>query len=207
MDYCERKLREAYKKRSKNLLDFAWYMWCSPNSPLFGKKTMATFERLYIDDKAAHKEEKQPYFTFQDNEEVCNKILTEFGLNYKKGHIINGHIPVRFKDGESPIKANGKLILIDGGMSKAYRKQTGIAGYTLIFNSYGLALTSHYPFDSIDSIIENNLEMMSQKFIVEKLNRRILVEDTDTGKRLLDDIDDLKNLMFLYDYGTIPEKF
>lgn len=207
MDYCERKLREAYKKRTKNLVDFAWYMWCSPNSPLFGKKTMATFERLYIDDPAAHTEEKQPYFTFQDNEDVCNKILTEFGLNPKKGHIINGHIPVRFKDGESPIKANGKLILIDGGMSKAYRKQTGIAGYTLIFNSYGLALTSHYPFESIDAIIENNLEMMSQKFVVEKLSRRILVEDTDTGKRLLDDVEDLKNLMFLYDFGTIPEKF
>ncbi len=207
MDYCERRLREAYKKRTKNLLDFAWYMWCSPNSPLFGKKNMATFERLYIDDKAAHTEEKQPYFTFQDNENVCNKILTEFGLNPKKGHIINGHIPVRFKDGESPIKANGKLILIDGGMSKAYRKQTGIAGYTLIFNSYGLALTSHYPFESIDAIIENNLEMMSQKFVVEKLSRRILVEDTDTGKHLLSDVEDLKNLMFLYDFGTIPEKF
>ncbi len=207
MDYCERKLRDAYNKKSKDLLDFFWYMWCSPNSPLFGKSKMATFERMFIDDPAAHTEEKQPYFILQDNKDICNKILEEFNLECKTGHIINGHIPVKFKSGERPIKANGKLILIDGGMSKTYRKQTGIAGYTLTFNSYGLALTSHSPYEDIDSIVRNNLEMLSQKFIVEKVTKRILVKDTDIGRKLSADIEDLKELMALYNSGKISEKF
>lgn len=206
MDYCEKKLRDAYNKRTKRLLDFFWYIWCAPVSPLFGKNKMTTFERMFIDDKESHIEEKQPYFSLQDNEAICNMILSEFGVDFKNGHIINGHIPVKFKDGENPIKANGKLILIDGGMSKTYRKQTGIAGYTLIFNSYGLAITSHTPFESIDTIVENNMEMMSQRYIVEKVERRILVRDTDIGKKLLDDIEDLNNLLFLYDSGAISEK-
>lgn len=206
MDFCERKLREAYKTKDDSLVDFAWYLWCSSDSPLFGKKNMATFERMFIDDAASHKEEKQPYFNLWDNEDICNKIMDEFDVDPENGHIINGHIPVRFKDGESPIKANGKLILIDGGMSTTYRKQTGIAGYTLIYNSYGLAITSHSPFESIDSIVEENKEMMSQKYVVEKVSRRKLVEDTDIGKKLSDDVSDLKNLMFLYESGTISEK-
>jgi len=206
MDFCEKKLREAYKKKGNPTADFAWFLWCSPHSPLFGKKNMATFERMYIDDKSVHSEEKQPYFLLWDNEELCNKIMTEFGVDCDTGHIINGHIPVRFKDGESPVKANGKLILIDGGMSTAYRKQTGIAGYTLIYNSYGLAITSHAPFESIRDIIEKNHEMMSQKYIVEKVDRRILIEDTDQGKALLENVKDLKNLMFLYDSGVISQK-
>ncbi len=205
MDYCDKRLREGYQKKSKECIDFFWYMWCSENSPLFGKKKMATFERMFIDDKEAHFEEKLPYFEYQTNEDFCDKILQEFSLDGINGHIINGHIPVKFKDGESPIKANGKLILIDGGMSKTYRKQTGIAGYTLIFNSYGLALTAHMPFENIDIIIDNNLEMTSQKYIVEKVSRRILVEDTDVGHKLLGDVEDLKNLMFLYNSGAISE--
>ncbi len=205
MLFCERKLREAYKKKTRALVNFAWYLWCSPNSPLFGKKNMATFERMYIDDTASHKEEKQPYFHLWDNEEICNRIMTEFGIDTETGHIINGHIPVKFKDGESPVKAGGKLILIDGGMSTAYRKQTGIAGYTLIYNSYGLAITSHSPFESIDSIVEQNSEMISQKYIVEKVGKRVLVQDTDNGKKLRQDVEDLKNLMFLYESGTISE--
>ncbi len=206
MDYCERKLREAYKKKSKNLLDFFWFMWCAPDSPLFGKKKMTTFERMFINDSVAHKEGKQPYFVLQDNEDICNKILEEFGLDCENGHIINGHIPVRFKDGESPIKANGRLILIDGGMSETYRKQTGIAGYTLTYNSYGLALTTHSPFEKTETIVNDNIEMMSQKYVVEKVEKRMLVEDTDIGKKLLTDIEDLKNLVFLYNSGTISEK-
>ncbi len=205
IDFCEKKLREVYNTKSQSLIDFPWYLWCSPNSPLFGKKNMATFERMYIDDAIAHKEEKQPYFKLWDDEKICNKIMAEFDINFERGHIINGHIPVRFKDGESPIKANGKLILIDGGMSTAYRKQTGIAGYTLIFNSYGLAITSHSPFESIENIIEKGHEMMSQKYIVEEANRRILVGDTDKGQELSADVEDLKKLMFLYDSGTISE--
>ena len=206
MDFCEKKLREAYKKKAKPIVDFAWFLWCSPHSPLFGKNNMATFERMYIDDVSAHREEKQPYFLLWDDEELCNKIMNEFGVDSSTGHIINGHIPVRFKDGESPVKANGKLILIDGGMSTVYRKQTGIAGYTLIYNSYGLAITSHAPFESLSDIIEKNHEMMSQKYIVEKEDIRILIEDTDKGKNLLENVNDLKNLMFLYDSGVIAQK-
>lgn len=206
MDFCERKLREAYNNKDEKKANFAYFLWCSPFSPLFGKKNMATFERMYIDDKEAHKEEKQPYFHLWNNEEICNKIMAEFGIKSETGHIINGHIPVKFKDGESPIKAGGKLILIDGGMSCTYRKQTGIAGYTLIFNSYGLAITSHLPFESINSIVEQNYEMVSQKYVFEKVGERLLVRDTDNGKKLSDDIEDLKNLMFLYESGVIPEK-
>ncbi len=206
MDFCERKLRKAYNEKSNKSADFAWFLWCSPSSPLFGKKNMATFERMYIDDKETHIEEKQPYFNLWNNEEICNKIMTEFGINNENGHIINGHIPVKFKDGESPIKANGKLVLIDGGMSTIYRKQTGIAGYTLIYNSYGLAITSHSPFESINSIVEQNCEMVSQKYIVEKVGKRLLVQDTDNGKSLSCNIKDLKTLMFLYESGVISEK-
>ncbi len=206
LDYCEKRLRDAYRKKEKKDVDFAFFLWCSPDSPLFGKKKMATFERMYVADERTHIEEKQPYFKLQDNEEICNKILEEFGLDSAIGHIINGHIPVKFKMGENPVKANGKLLLIDGGMSKTYRSQTGIAGYTLTFNSHGLTLTSHSPFDGVDSIILNNSEMMSQKHIIEKTQRRMLVKDTDIGKKLLADIEDLKNLMFLYNAGVISEK-
>lgn len=206
MDYCEKRLRNAYKTKDKSDLDFAWYMWCSPDSPLFGKKKMATFERMYIEDEETHIEEKQPYFMLQHREDVCDGIFEEFGLDKKRGHIINGHMPVKLRAGENPIKANGKLLIIDGGMSKSYRAETGIAGYTLTYNSYGLALTSHYPFESVDYILENNLEMMSQKFVVEKNIKRILVKDTDTGIKLLEDIEDLKKLVFLYNSGVIPEK-
>ncbi len=206
MRFCERNLRKAYKRKTKPWVDFAWFLWCSPHSPLFGKKNMATFERMYIDDVTAHREEKQPYFQLWDDEEICKKIMREFEIECENGHIINGHIPVRFKDGESPVKANGKLILIDGGMSTAYRKQTGIAGYTLIYNSYGLAITSHSPFESIDDIVKKNYEMMSQKYIVEKVDKRILIEDTDKGKDLSANVQDLKNLIYLYDCGVIAQK-
>ncbi len=206
LDYCEKRLRDAYRKKEQKDLDFAYFLWCSPDSPLFGKSKMATFERMFVADESMHIEEKQPYFKLQDNEEICNKILEEFGLDAAVGHIINGHIPVKFTRGENPVKANGKLLLIDGGMSKTYRNETGIAGYTLTFNSYGLTLTSHSPFESVDSIILNNCEMMSQKHIIEKTQRRMLVKDTDIGKKLLSDIEDLKNLMFLYNAGVISEK-
>jgi len=206
MDFCDKQLRKAYKDKNEGKSDFAWYLWCSPYSPLFGKKNMATFERMYIDDQEAHREEKQPYFDLWNDEKICNKIMAEFDINSENGHIINGHIPVKFKDGESPIKANGKLILIDGGMSTTYRKQTGIAGYTLIYNSYGLAITSHLPFESVNVIVEQNCEMVSQKYVVEEVGTRLLVQDTDNGKRISDTVDDLNNLMFLYESGVIAEK-
>ena len=205
MDFCEKNLRKAYKEKNKEA-DFAWFLWCSPYSPLFGKKNMATFERMYIDNPEPHKEEKQPYFNLWNNEEICNRIMDEFDIDHINGHIINGHIPVKFKDGENPIKANGKLILIDGGMSTLYRKQTGIAGYTLIYNSYGLAITAHSPFEGIDSIVEQNGEMVSQKFVVEKTGKRLRVQDTDNGKSLLNTIRDLETLMLFYESGIVSEK-
>ncbi len=204
LDYCERQIRNAYSKKAN--LDFAWYLWCSPDSPLFGKEKMATFERMFLNDDKSHEEKKQPYFKLQDDEEICRKILIEFGLDEEQSHIINGHIPVKFKEGENPIKAGGRLLLIDGGMSKTYQKETGIAGYTLTFNSYGLILTSHMPFESVSYILKNNLEMTSQKNIVEKTLKRTLVKDTDNGRKLLKDIEDLKQLMFLYNSGVISEK-
>ncbi len=205
LDFCEKQLRAIYTKTKNTSSDFAWYLWCGEWSPLFGKENMATFERMFLDDKTSHIENKLPYFAFQDNEDICKKILKEFGLK-TSGHIINGHIPVKYKAGESPIKAKGRLLMIDGGMAKSYRKETGIAGYTLTFNSYGLTLTSHSSYEEIETIIENNLDMMSQKNVVEKATRRILVGDTDTGRKLFDDIEDLKTLMFLYNSGVIPEK-
>ena len=206
MDFCDTMVRQAYLKRDKNHLDFMWYMWCGTDSPLFGKKNMATFERMFVKDTKAHIEEKQPYFIMQDNEKTVKMVLTEFGLDSCKSHIINGHIPVKLTDGESPIKANGRLITIDGGMSKTYRKQTGIAGYTLTYNSYGLILTSHYPFESVSYMLKNDIEMMSSKYVVEKVTKRVLVGDTDNGKKLKEDISDLIILMKLYEDGIILEK-
>ena len=137
-----------------------WYLWCGPDSPLFGKDKMATFERYFISDKITHKENKRPYFILRDNEEVCNKILLEFGLSPKYSHIINGHVPVKTIKGETPIKANGKLLVIDGGFSKAYQPETGIAGYTLIYNSYGLQLVQHQPFESTQTAIDEGKDII-----------------------------------------------
>ena len=167
---------------------------------------MATFERYFIEDKATHKEKKNPYYTLLENEEVANAILEEFGLGYQYCHIINGHVPVLQKKGESPIKCNGKVLVIDGGFSKAYQKQTGIAGYTLIFNSHGLILAAHEPFTTVEDAINNEIDIHSDSVMVEQRPVRLTVADTDEGKKLKERIAELKELLAAYRSGLILEK-
>lgn len=192
--------------RNKKYLDFLWYLWSGELSPLFGKDVMRTFERYFIDDKTIHKENKNPYHKLINDEEICNKVLLEFGLNPAMSHIINGHIPVKVKEGESPIKANGKLLIIDGGFSRAYQKTTGIAGYTLIYNSYGIKLASHLSFSSKDEAIINEIDMVSSHIVVEEKSKRIRVKDTDIGKDIQNQINDLKKLLNAYITGQIKAK-
>jgi len=211
LDRLDRLAREAYfsKKNSTEQqysLDMMWYMWCGEHSPLFGKDKMTTFERYFINDKETHVEIKNPYFKLRDNEKACCNVLEEFGLNSNNSHIINGHVPVKTKDGESPIKANGKLLVIDGGFSKAYQPQTGIAGYTLIYNSYGLLLASHEPFESIQKAIEEEKDILSTTTVLEKTSKRKCVSDTDIGIELEQQIGDLKMLLTAYRKGLIKEK-
>ncbi len=209
LNLFDRLAREAYFGKSENkdfALDVLWYLWCGPNSPLFGKDKMTTFERYFIDDKSSHMEKKNPYFTLRNNEDICKKVLSEFYLDPNVSHIINGHVPVKTKNGESPIKANGKLLVIDGGFSKAYQPETGIAGYTLIYNSLGLMLASHEPFESIQKAISEEKDILSTNIVLEKNFKRIRVSDTDIGKELHDQIDDLKMLLAAYRKGVIKEK-
>ena len=202
--------RKCYFNRNNqnyenNDFDWLWYLWCGPNSPLFGKNKMATFERYFVKEKEIHKEISNPYFDFRDSEDACNNILKEFGLTNKKSHIINGHVPVAVRKGESPIKANGKLLVIDGGMAKAYQKITGIAGYTLIYNSYGLLLISHEPFESTQKAIEEENDILSSRVVLEKEISRIRVGDTDIGRDLKQQIHELKMLLAGYRKGMIKE--
>ena len=187
--------------------DLMWYIWLSENSPLFGKDKMATFERYFLAEKETHREVKNPYYKFLENEEVVDRILREFGLEPEGAHIINGHVPVKSKDGESPIKCGGKLLIIDGGFSRAYQKETGIAGYTLIYNSYGLILAAHRPFESTEAAIENESDIHSDSTVVKWVARRKRVGDTDTGKELREKIKDLERLLEAYYSGAIAEKF
>lgn len=211
LDRLEILVREGYfyKNNPKAKLygmDIIWYLWNGPDSPLFGKNKMATFERYFIEEKETHIEEKNPYFYLRDDEKVCNSILKEFGLDPEKSHIINGHVPVKSKNGESPIKANGKLLVIDGGFSKAYQGQTGIAGYTLIYNSYGLLLVSHEPFESTYKAIEEEKDILSTTVILETGVERKRVGDTDIGYELKIQINDLEKLLDVYRKGIIKEQ-
>ncbi|MBP3657168.1 MAG: fructose-1,6-bisphosphatase [Clostridia bacterium] len=184
--------------------DFMWYLWCGPNSPLFGKSRMATFERYFIADKETHKEIKNAYYAYQNDEETAKRILGEFGLN-ESGFIINGHVPVKLAQGESPIRAGGRLLVIDGGLSRAYQKVTGIAGYTLVFSSHELSLVAHQPFESRASAISAEQDIRSVQSPVMQMPRRILIADTDEGQDLRRRIDDLMALIFAYRSGTIKE--
>ena len=205
LDYIEDVVKMAYflpewDSQKEWCMDFVWYLWCGPKSPVFGKDKMATFESYFVADKATHKEHMNPYYKLSQKEEICDKILKEFGLPTEGSHIINGHVPVKLKDGESPIKGNGKLYVIDGGLSKSYQPKTGIAGYTLIFNSRHLALAEHKPFDPTQ-------ESTPKLTIVEKMKKRVMVADTDIGKKLQADIADLNELVAAYRGGIIKEKY
>lgn len=175
--------------------DLIWYLWTGEKSSLFGKRAMTTFERYFISDKATHKEDKNPYYYLREQPEMARTFLEEFNLDPENGHIINGHTPVKAKEGENPIKANGKLIVIDGGFSKAYQSTTGIAGYTLLFNSYGMQLVAHQEFNSKDKVLENESDVLAVRRIVDEELERKKVRDTEIGKRLRYEIDMLKDLM------------
>ena len=210
MDYFDKMCRIAYFEQENIKLkqkaqDLMWYLWCGKDSPLFGKSKMATFERYFINDKETHKEGKNPYFKFRENEYTVNTILREFGLDENKSRIINGHVPVKVKKGEHPLKANKKLIVIDGGFSKAYQSVTGIAGYTLIYNSWGLLLASHEPFTSVKDAIKNETDIRSSIILLDKVEKRTKIKDTDQGKEISALIHDLKKLVKFYKNGLIKE--
>ena len=191
-------IRRAFQPQTENnkereyAIDYFLYLWCGPDSPLFDKAAMTTFERYFLKEKETHHEEKGFYFKFREREDIADLIMEEFDVNSTTGHIINGHVPVHVNKGEKPIKANGKLMVIDGGFSEAYHKETGIAGYTLVYHSRSFALVQHEPFSSAQDAIERGLDIKSTTQIVETISHRILVADTDKGKELNKQIADLK---------------
>ncbi len=197
---------ETGSKMKEYAKDFMWYLWCGPYAPPFDKDKMATFERYFIADKDTHKESKGAYSKHKTDPAICDMILAEFGLKGDHCHIINGHIPVKTIKGESPIKANGKLLVIDGGFSKAYQSETGIAGYTLIYNSIGLLLAQHAPFKSVESAVRDCVDIKSFTKVVETVEKRTLVGDTDIGVQLKEQIKNLKELLAAYRSGAVHEK-
>ncbi|MDX8044414.1 fructose-1,6-bisphosphatase [Gracilibacillus sp. S3-1-1] len=204
LDKFEQYLRQAFTDIDKTddlATDMVWYLWTGEYSSLFGKRAMTTFERYFIQDKEAHKEQKNPYFYLRENEQACRNMLEEFGLDPDHGHIINGHTPVKEIEGENPIKANGKMIVIDGGFSKAYQSTTGIAGYTLLYNSFGMQLVSHQHFNSKKAVLLNGADVLSVKRVVDKELERKKVRETNVGHRLVKEIDMLKQLLE-YQYMT-----
>ena len=211
MDRVDRLARQGYfatNDPAQKLygLDAMWYLWSGAQSPLFGKDKMATFERYFIADKTTHTENRNAYYNLRDQEETACKILADFGLNPDTAHIFNGHVPVKVKKGESPVKANGKLLVIDGGFSKAYQKQTGIAGYTLVYHSYGLLLAAHQPFESIQKAIEAELDIDTDMVVLETKQTRLQVRDTDEGREIELQIEALQQLLQAYRTGLIKEQ-
>ena len=194
-------------EETQEAIDLMWYFWSGPKSPLFGKDKTATFERYFLEEKALHKENKNPYYALINDEKICDKILKNFNLKTDgDSHIINGHMPVKVKDGETPVKANGKLIIIDGGFAKAYQSTTGIAGYTLTYNSHGLVLAMNEPFESKCKAIEEGLDIKTQIILKENIINRKRVSDTDIGKKLIEEIEDLKQLLIAYREGELKEQ-
>ena len=202
-DIIDKIVNNAYYEYDKNNLsfdkDFIWYLWCGKNSPLYGKDKMAFFERTFLDDKTLQKEIHNPYYSLSEKVEICKLILHHFGLS-DESHIINGHVPVKIKDGESPVKAGGRLFVIDGGISKAYQPTTGIAGYTLIYDSHSLSLAEHKPF------VKGQYNSSPTVRIVENMKERVNISDTDKGIELLSQINDLRELLEAYKNGTLKEK-
>ena len=213
LDYCDKIVRKGYLLEEEHpekefCRDFFWYLWCGTYSPLFGKYKMATFERYFTDDTSLWEERKNPYYGLLEGEqgrEYAQKILQDFGLSPHQGHLINGHVPVRQTSGESPVKAGGKLFVIDGGLSRAYQSRTGIAGYTLIYNSHGYLLTAHQPFSSKEDAVTKGTDIVSRPVAVSHCRERLLVRDTDTGLLLSRQIEELTRLVQAYRQGTLRE--
>ena len=209
-DYCDRRARQGYSAPPGSPArlagqDFLWYLWCGAKSPLFGRSAMTTFERLYIADPAAHREIKDPYYRHIAARDTAERILREFGLAGAGCHIVNGHVPVRAIEGESPIKGGGRLIIIDGGFCRAYHQRTGIAGYTLVYNSRGLILRTHQPFESAEKAIHEDEDIASKSEYIYTAPQRILVRDTDEGGRKQALIRDLCALVEAYQTGVLPQ--
>lgn len=199
LDYADKVARRAYiHQQDAYAQDFMWYLWSGRQSPLCGRN-IKTFERTFLDDKAAWVEESNPYYRYYHEEKICHMILREFGLFSEMSHIINGHTPVKTSEGEQPIRANGKLLVIDGGFCKDYHKTTGIAGYTLIYNSHGLRIKAHQPFESVYQALRENKDIESDSRLVETEQARVMVRDSDNGKQIMEDIADLKKLLEYYD--------
>ena len=210
LDYAEKTARKAYydhkgTEEREFGMDFLWWLWAGRNSPIFGRDRMTTFERRFITDEATWAEPKNAYYSYYQDPAVCDMLLKEFGLEGKHCHIINGHVPVRAKKGESPIKGGGKLIVIDGGFSKAYQPTSGIAGYTLIFSSRHLRIVSHQPFAGKQDAIRNNRDIVSDSVIFEKMETRMKVAETDEGRALQTQVDDLLRLLEAYRSGAVKE--
>lgn len=209
---ADRMLRAAYyeyqdKQKKRDAMDYVWYLWCGADTPTFDKSKMATFERYFVADKETYKEEKGYYYELRDQAEVCDNILREFGIEPgAHSHIINGHVPVRTIKGEKPVKADGKLLVIDGGFSKAYQPTTGIAGYTLVYHSHGFQLVQHEPFESREKAIKEGLDIKSTIFLVDYTRRRMMVKDTDKGRELRQQINELQKLLVAYRSGLVQEK-
>jgi len=211
LDRIDQLVRTAYfaeegTEKKEFARDFMWYLWCGKNAPTYDKDKMTTFERYFVGDKELCKEEKGAYYTLRNQEEVCVRILKEFGVEGGDGHIINGHVPVRTLKGEAPMRANGKLFVIDGGFSKAYQPETGIAGYTLVYHSHGLELVQHEPFESAQKAIEEGQDIKSTNFVLEFNSQRRMVRDTDKGRTLRTYIGNLRMLLEAYRMGLVQEK-
>lgn len=211
MENIETTIRAAFqadteRDERRSAIDFFLYLWCGPESPLFDKSKMATYERYFLTDRESWHEEKGNYFRLRDNREVVDHILDAFGITGDNRHIINGHVPVHAAEGENPIKADGRLMVIDGGFSQAYHKTTGIAGYTLVYHSRGFELVQHEPFLNVNDAIRRGTDIKSTRQIVEMANHRMLVADTDKGRDLQRQIKDLEHLLYAYRHGYIKEK-
>ena len=210
LDYAEKTARKAYydKRGSEERqfgMDFLWWLWAGRNSPIFGRDRMTTFERRFIADEATWAEPKNAYYTYYQDRRVCDRLLLEFGLKGEHCHIINGHVPVKVRKGESPIKGGGKLIVIDGGFSRAYQSTSGIAGYTLIYNSRHYRIVSHQPFTSKWNAVHKNDDIRNDSEIFEKMETRMRISDTDEGAELQDRVDMLMMLLDAYRSGAVTE--
>ena len=208
LDICDKLCRVgAYGTGEEQAfgLDFIWFLWCGQLSPLNGKEKMATFERAFITDETTWDEPKDYYYQYIETRITAEMILREFGISARCSHIVNGHVPINIKKGESPIKAGGKLLIIDGGISRAYQKVTGISGYTLISNSHQLLISEHQPFTGVDAVIQDNDDMHSRNILVENYAQRIIIADTDRGDEMKQKIKTLKMLLAAYRSGLIKQ--
>ena len=210
LDFADTAARQAYylpqgSQERKLGMDLLWFLWAGRNSPIFGRDRMTTFERRFIKDEGAWVEPKNPYYSLYHDPSVCEMLLNEFGLDSPHCHIINGHVPVKAKKGESPIKGGGKLVVIDGGFCKAYQSTSGIAGYTLIFNSHCLRIIAHQPFAGKDKAVHENFDIASTTTVFETLEHRMKIAETDAGQHIQLKINDLRQLLTSYRSGAVPE--